>query len=160
MPGHAHASPKWTLNRRGLLVGTAGVVASTGLAQVLGWSERAEAAEAHDWDDSNPSLRGVMPPPEPIPGGTEIPGGLLHGFAPGPKGRKFPYSGFELQGENVEPSTITDFKGFTALAMLVGEKAARGSDGKTYHLESDIRAFDGTYLAADGSRHRGRFAFI
>ncbi len=159
---HDHAGvhgPAWTLNRRAVILGAAGAVASTGLARTLGRSETAEAAEPNDHGEFGGGLRRVTPAPEPIPGGTQIPDGpLLHVFVPGPEGRKLPFSGLELEGVNVEPSTITDFRGITALAILVG--TARGSDGKTYNLEADIRAFDGQYLAANGSRHRGRFAFI
>jgi hypothetical protein len=60
-----------------------------------------------------------------------------------------------LQGLNVEPSTITDFRGVTALAYHVG--TATGSDGLTYNLETDVRVFAGEYVAEDGSRHEGTF---
>lgn len=160
MHDHAHAhGPDWTLPRRGLIVGAAGALVSTGLVRSLGWSETAEAAEPDDSGDLPGSLQAVMPPPEPIPGGTQVPDGpLLHVFLPGPEDVTLPHSGLTLQGLNVEPSTITDYRGTTALAYLVG--TATGSDGKTYDLEADIRAFEGTYLAADESRHSGRFAFI
>ena len=35
-----------------------------------------------------------------------------------------------------------------------------GSDGKTYNVETDLRAFKGAYVAADGTRRFGSFAFI
>lgn len=162
MHDHAHIhSPRWTLNRRRLIAGAVGAVASTGLARSLGWSEKAEAAEPNDPSDLGRSFGKTKPAPEPIPGGIQIPGGpLIHVFAPGPEGQKLPFSGFEFQGEDVEPSTITDFSGTAALAALVGEKAAIGSDGKTYNLEAVIGVYEGSYLARDESRHRGRFAFI
>jgi hypothetical protein len=69
-----------------------------------------------------------------------------------------PFTGVELQGLNVEPSTITDFRGTTALAYHIGE--ARGSDGNTYDLETDIRVMDGRYVAVDGTTRRGTFALI
>ena len=95
----------------------------------------------------------------PIPGGTQVPDGpLLHVFAPGPEGGKLPISGFPYTGPNAEPSTITDFDGFAAVAYVVGE--ATGSDGKTYLLETDIRAFKGSYRAADGSQQEGVFGFV
>ena len=62
------------------------------------------------------------------------------------------------QGLNVEPSTITDFKGATALAYHVGK--AKGSDGKTYNLETDIRVMEGRYVSVEGTRREGTFAEI
>jgi len=103
--------------------------------------------------------RGVLPAPKPIPGGIQIPGGpLLHVFAPGPPEVTLPFTGLQLMGLDVEPSVITDCRGFTALAYVAG--TATGSDGKQYNLEADIRAMEGTYIAEDGSRQRGLFAFI
>jgi hypothetical protein len=55
----------------------------------------------------------------------------------------------------VEPSTITDFKGVTALAYHVG--TVTGSDGVTYNLQTDVRVFEGEYIAEDGSRREGTF---
>jgi hypothetical protein len=69
-----------------------------------------------------------------------------------------PFSGLTLEGFDVEPSTITDFKGASALAYLIG--SATGSDGHHYGLEMDIRVFEGRYIAEDGSRQRGAFALI
>src|SRR5881397_2658868 len=70
--------------------------------------------------------------PVPIPGGTTFfPGApLLHVFASGP-----PALG--LQGLNVEPNVITDFKGTSALAYLAG--SATDSAGNPYDLQCDIR---------------------
>src|SRR5262245_45797829 len=70
-----------------------------------------------------PNGHGRPSPGEPVP----IPGELIpgfHGCAPGPV--EFP----GLQGTDVEPSTIGDFQGFSAIGYLYGE--AQGSDGKTY----------------------------
>jgi hypothetical protein len=101
----------------------------------------------------------VLPAPKPIPGGIQVPGGpFVHAFVPGPPEITLPFSGLQLQGLDVEPSLITDYRGFTALAYLVG--TASGSDGKQYLLEADLRAMEGRYVAEDGSRHRGLFAFI
>jgi hypothetical protein len=55
----------------------------------------------------------------------------------------------------VEPSTITDFTGVTALAYHVG--TVTGSDGRTYNLETDVRVFKGQYVGEDGSQHEGTF---
>ena len=83
---------------------------------------------------------------------------FIHEFLPGPKGVVLPFTGVPLQGLNVEPSTITDFKGATALAYHVGK--AKGSDGKTYNLETDIRVMEGRYVSVEGTRRQGTFAEI
>jgi hypothetical protein len=98
-------------------------------------------------------------PPLPIPGGQSLPDGtLLHLFSPGPPSLVLPFSKTQAMGRNADPTTITNFRGSTALAYLVG--SVRSTSGKRYNLEVDIRAFRGTYVAADGSRHRGLFGFI
>ena len=96
-----------------------------------------------------------LPQPKPIPGGVSP---TLHVFGPGPSGVTLPFSRLPLPGLDIEPSVITDRTGFTALAYHVGQ--AKGSDGKTYNLETDMRAYQGIYIASDGSRRRGSFAFI
>jgi hypothetical protein len=85
------------------------------------------------------------------------PGFVIHVFGAGDPAVTLPFTGITLQGFDVEPSTITDFKGSSALAYHVG--TARGSDGKTYNLETDIRAFEGEYVV-DGIARRGSFALI
>src|SRR2546422_8972760 len=67
----------------------------------------------HEWLRSSTGMqvqdhkRGV---PVPIQGGMQIPGGpFLHVFLPGPASVKG-------MGEDVEPGTITHFKGFVAMA--------------------------------------------
>ena len=99
----------------------------------------------------------VSPAPKPIPGGIQIPDGpLIHTFLPGPEDVTLPFTGLTLEGLEVEPSVITDYRGFTALAYHVG--TATGSDGRRYDLETDVRAMEGTYVAEDGSRRRALFA--
>ena len=91
--------------------------------------------------------------PKPIPGGfVPFPGApLIHVFAPGPVDEGF-------MGENVEPNTITDFKGITALSYPLG--TATDADGNSYVMFNDMRVFSGTYVSMDGSVLRGTFAFI
>jgi hypothetical protein len=90
--------------------------------------------------------------PKPIPGGIQIPGGpLIHVFAPGPVDLGF-------QGENAEPSTITDFKGFSAMAYIAG--TVTDADGNTFNMQNDMRVYRGTYVSEDGSVLTGTFAFI
>jgi hypothetical protein len=141
-----------TLDRRGLILGAAGALAGAGLAGPL-----AELAPAHPG-----RRRRVVPSPEPIPGGLPIglppPYDLIHIFLPGPTTTTLPFSGSQLQGLDVEPTTITDFRGRTAMAFLTGE--VEGSDGKRRGLEVDLRVSRGEYVTADGSRERGAFAMI
>jgi hypothetical protein len=88
--------------------------------------------------------------PVPIPGGIDIPP-LIHVFAPGP-------TDAGLMGEDVEPSTITNFNGLSAYAVFTG--GATDADGNDYFAVLDMRIMDGVYRAADGSVHRGVFGFI
>jgi len=85
------------------------------------------------------------------------PGVVIHVFAPGDPAVTLPFTGITLGGFDVEPTTITDFNGSTAVAYHVGR--VRASDGRTYNLETDIRAFEGEFVA-DGAVRRGGFALI
>jgi hypothetical protein len=85
------------------------------------------------------------------------PGFVIHVFGAGDPAVTLPFTGGTLQGLDYEPSTITDFDGSTAVAYHVG--SARASDGRTYNLETDVRAFDGEYIV-DGAVHRGSFALV
>jgi len=146
--------PAREFSRRGFIRTAAG---TTALALGPGLSSSALAHD--DGDDKTP------PAPKPIPGGNDLSGfGLvapydfIHVFGPGPAGLVLPFTGVELQGLDVEPGTITDFHGATAVAYHVGE--ARGSDGNTYNLETDLRVMDGWYVGVDGTTRRGSFALI
>jgi len=78
----------------------------------------------------------------PIPGGFQLePGGeTYHVFFPG-------------QGE---PSTITDFKGSSAAAIIDG-RGTGANAGRAF--EVDVRFMDGTFIGLDGRQARGTFAF-
>lgn len=150
--GHSHGWERG-FSRRGFFHTAAG---ATALAFGPGLSLRALAhadGKGHD---------GPLPAPKPIPGGTDVglapPYDFIHIFAPGPVGIVLPFTGVVLEGLNVEPSSITDFRGTTALAFHSGE--ARGSDGHTYNLETDIRVMDGEYVAVDGTTRHGSFALL
>jgi hypothetical protein len=146
MSHHHHGA--CAIDRRRFVLG-AGALASAGLASAA----LPATAEAH----GRPK-RGVRPAPEPIPGGIELaPGQVIHVFAPGDDSITLPFTGVMLQGFDVEPGTITDFKGSSAVAFHVG--TARGHDGTMFNLETDIRAFEGKYVV-DGVTHRGSFAFV
>jgi hypothetical protein len=89
-----------------------------------------------------PAFDGVMP--VPVPGSSHI-------FAPGPKR-------LGLQGPKANPSSIGDFDGTIALVYLKGR--ATGADGRRFLMVNDMRLMTGAYRAADGSQHRGTFAFV
>jgi hypothetical protein len=90
--------------------------------------------------------------------GLVAPYDFIHVFPPGPKDITLPFTGGTLQGLDVETSTLTDFHGATVLAYHVGE--AKGSDGHTYNLETDMRVMQGKYVAVDGTTRHGSFALI
>src|SRR4051812_20189355 len=58
----------------------------------------------------------AIPPPAPIPGGFDVPDvGRFHVRTPGDPAITLPFSGAPLEGFDVEPSSFTDRRGFTAL---------------------------------------------
>jgi hypothetical protein len=135
-------------DRRSFLLGTAGVVAAS-----VATLARPGVSEA-DLD----FLRHTPPPlpaPKPILGGVDFPP-FIHEFLPGPDTVTLPFTLATLQGLDVEPSTITDFKGVTVLAYHVG--TATGHDGTPFDLETDIRVMQGEYVAENGERRQGTFA--
>ena len=138
-----------TLTRRAAFRGAAGAAAGFAAA-----AARPQGAVAHGHD------HGRLPvPPEPIPGGIPISEtDVIHVWPPGPTDVTLPLSGGQLQGLDVEPTTIRDFDGFSAVAFHVG--TATGSDGTRYDLETDLRAFQGTYIDRTGRRRFGTFGFI
>jgi hypothetical protein len=137
------------LDRRRFVLTAAGTVGSVAS---LAWPRPTDAAI------SPSSTKHGVQVPSPIPGGIELaPGLVIHVFAPGNPAVTLPFTGITLQGLDVEPTTITDFNGSTAVAYHVG--TARASDGRTYNLETDIRAFEGEYVV-DGVSHRGSFALV
>jgi hypothetical protein len=128
----------------------AAAAAAAGAAAPLAWPPTGVAS-----GDDDASLV----PPKPIPGGLELPDGTrIHVWPPGDPSVTLPFTQATPMGFDVDPSTITDFRGFSAVAFHVG--AVTGSDGATYDLETDMRAFKGTYVGADDARHSGAFAFI
>ena len=129
----------------------AGTVTGAGVAS-LAWPAPSTAA------GQQPARRRPRPAPTPIPGGIELaPGVVIHVFGPGDPNVTLPFTGITLQGFDVEPSTITDFNGVSAVAYHAG--TARASDGTIYNLETDIRAFDGEHVV-DGEARRGSFALV
>jgi hypothetical protein len=137
------------LDRRRFVLAAAGTM---GGAASLGWPHTAAAAAPLSSTKHRP------PPPNPIPGGIPLaPGVVIHVWAPGDPAVTLPFTGITLQGLDTEPATLTNFNGSSAVAFHVG--SVRASDGRTYNLETDIRAFDGEYIV-DGAVHGGSFALV
>ena len=143
-----------TLNRRAFMQGAAGTAA--GLAS--GLTLPAVAAADDDDDDSDVRERWSTSPPKPILSGFPLPSGTIHVNSPGTPGLVLPFTGTPLGGLDTEPSTITAFNGVSAIAFHVG--TATGRDGTHYNLETDMRAFKGTYVDGTGTRRFGTFAFV
>jgi hypothetical protein len=139
-----------TLSRR-RFVQTAAVAAASVTGSLAGPARGA----AWGGDDHGPPAV----PPKPIPGGIQIPNGpQIHVWQPGDPSVTLPFTHSTLMGFDFDPDTITDFRGFSALAYHAG--TATGSDGATFNLETDLRAFKGTYVAPDGTRRFGNFVLI
>ncbi len=79
--------------------------------------------------------------PRPIPGTLD--GTPFHVFLPGP---------------GAEPSTITDFNGFGAIADIVGTGVGTGGTGLTFG--ADMRFMSGVFQGTDGRIHQGTFGFV
>ncbi len=143
-------------DRRNFLLKTASALGAAGMLGLFPQRQGAEAVAGGASgiiDVASPTsataLRRALPAPLPIPGGEDSPPlGFIHWSLPGPQG----------MGLDVGPSLITNFTGFTAFTLLAGD--AEGSDGKTYDVHSDLRVMAGEYVAEDGSRHQGTFAFF
>ena len=154
--GHAHGWGHGISRRRFIHA----AVGATALALGSGLPSRALAQDDDDNGHDEP-----LPEPKPIPGGIDLselgvppPYDFIHQFSPGPEGVVLPFTQVPLQGLDVENSTITDFKGASVLAYHVGK--AKGSDGKTYDLETDIRVMEGRYVSVEGTTREGTFAEI
>jgi len=100
--------------------------------------------------------------PKPIPpmvdGGADAPFDFIHWLLPGPEGKPTQILELPAFGLDVDPSLMTDYRGFTTYAVLAG--SARGSDGKPYDVELDVRVMDGMYVGEDGKTHEGTFGFF
>jgi hypothetical protein len=90
----------------------------------------------------------------------------LSGRAPRPttatttiNGISFHFTSF---GPGVDPSSITDFKGFVGVADVRGKGTARNPDGsvETLLFDTDMRFMKGVYVGRDGAVHRGTFGFV
>lgn len=88
-------------------------------------------------------------PPKPIPGTISPPFseiGPIHHFLP---------------SANTEPSQITDFNGFVAVAEIGGVgKTSENLAEPDLLYEVDMRFMQGVYIGVDGMTHRATFTFI
>lgn len=83
---------------------------------------------------------------------------FIHWLLPGPDGATTPILGLGSFGLDADPSTVGDFYGFTAYAVVAG--TATGGDGEPYDVEFDVRVMQGNYVGEDGKEHYGTFAFF
>jgi hypothetical protein len=69
---------------------------------------------------------------------------------------------FTSFGAGVDPSSITDFKGFVGVADVRGHGTATRPDGRVEKLlfDTDMRFMKGTYIGVDGAVHKGTFGFV
>src|SRR6266567_2952175 len=68
-----------------------------------------------------------------------------------------PLKSVMVEGAGSEPSTITDFNGFIAIADIEGTGTGTGS-GLT--VGADMRFMTGTFRGTDDRIHSGTFGFI
>ncbi len=136
-PGSGSSShyARHELSRRALIGGAAAAAVGTSLGSGLLWPTAASAAPVS------------VPPPRPTPATTTLNGVAFH-FVP--------------FGPGVDPSSITDFKGFVGVADVRGTGTARNPDGsvETLLFDTDMRFMQGTYVGLDGDRHEATFGFV
>jgi hypothetical protein len=99
--------------------------------------------------DAAPALAWWGGQPRPIPGGVD------DTFTPVPKN---PAWHFSYPAFGYEAITITDFHGVMGAGETQG--SVRGSDGKTYSFDADLRFMRGTYVGRDGRTREGSFGFL
>jgi hypothetical protein len=95
-------------------------------------------------------------PPVPIPAEPLGPG--IHAFLPGPADAPLTSLPFGR-----EPSTITDFIGFVAVAHLQGRgtpTGGTGADANSTLYDVDLRVMKGIYRGEDNQFHFGTFALV
>ncbi len=141
------------MSRRTFLGASAAVAAAAGVG-IGAAPARAQSGLGHP---ANPA---PSPIAATVPSGVTEPAFLenIHWLLPGPIGATTPFIGLPGFGLDVDPSTMGDYRGFTAYAVVSGE--AEGSDGNTYDVEFDVRVMRGTYETATGARFDSTFAFL
>ena len=65
-------------------------------------------------------------------------------------------------GRGMDPSSITDFKGFVGVADVRGKGIAKHPNGRveTLLFDTDMRFMKGVYVAQDGVTYRATFGFV
>ena len=123
------------LSRRAFVGGAAAAAAGASLGSGLLWPTAGSATAL--------SSRA----PKPTPATTTVNGVDFH---------------FVSFGPGVDPSSITDFKGFVGVADVRGTGTARNPDGSTETLlfDTDMRFMQGTYVGLDGAVHEATFGFV
>lgn len=148
--------PHVHLNRRTFFTGL-GAAAVVGSAAAVGIPTRAEATgSGHHGPFTH------KPAPKPIlyqdgPTGAPAPFDLIHWTLPGPDGATTQILELESFGLDAHRSTIGDYAGFTAYAVVAG--TAKSSEGDM-DVELDIRVMSGKYIGEDGKTHVGTFGFF
>lgn len=149
------------VSRRHFLAG-AGAAAVAGSAVALGVPSPARAA-----GQGQSSTFSASSAPKPIEAiiDTAVPGfeppdpfRFIHWLLPGPEGSATQILELPGFGLDADPSLITDYRGFTAYAVLAG--TATGNDGSAYDVEFDVRVMDGEYVGEDGNTHEATFGFF
>jgi hypothetical protein len=152
---HSHMS------RRSLLTGV-GAAAVAGLHASPVGAPRVEAATpAVDPFPGKPAPRPIphlINASEGLPQPFPDPFNFIHWLLPGPAGAATPILQLPAFGLDVDPSTITDFDGFVAYAVVAGN--AQDADGNPLDVEFDVRVMEGTYVGSDGQQHHGTFGFF
>lgn len=146
-----------TLNRRRFLR-HAGVAAAVGTA---GSVVAASPAEASGHGRTSIPRSGLPKPIEFVVdagAGLPDPFRFIHFGLPGPDGATTQVLEIPSDGLDANPSTIGDFEGFTAFAVIAG--TATGGDGESFDCEFDVRVMQGKYIAEDGKQRHGTFAFF
>ena len=123
------------LSRRAFIGGATAAAAGASLGSGLLWPTAASAGSFS------------VPPPRPTTATFTVNGVTFRNVFPGP---------------GVDPSSITDFKGFVGAADVQGTGTATNPDGSTETLlfDTDMRFMQGTYVGLDGGVHEATFGFV
>ncbi len=155
----ARGVPHTHLSRRSFLGGV-GAAAALGTAATLGGAAPALATPMNPHRHQRTFSNKAAPNPieAKVDGGAAPPFDFIHWLLPGPEGSSTQILGLPGFGLDVDPSTITDFKGFTAYAVVAGK--AKGNDGTDYDVELDVRVMKGRYCGVDGKEYYSTFGFF
>lgn len=145
------------LNRRRFLR-NAGIAATVGAAGTVVTASPGDASGGGR--SSIPRSAAPKPIEFSFDAGPQLPDPFrfLHVGLPGPPGATTQVLELPSDGLDANPSTIGDFEGFTAFAVVAG--TARGGDGESFDCEFDVRVMQGKYIGEDGRQHHGTFAFF